>query len=385
MNIDIIAKDCCGCRSCEQSCPKKCISMQENEAGFIYPKIDYDQCINCGICLNKCPIHTYKNNEIIPKVYAFRSKSSSILNSTSGGACDIVSKKIISNGGVIYGVAFDDDFSAKYIRVTDINDLIKIQSSKYLFADTNQSYSSVKVDLENGKEVLFTGTSCQVDGLLKFLNRTYDNLFTISLICHGVPSPKLFKEYIRYKENKLNSKIVKYNFRSKDKHGWSLTECIECENGKKYYENLFYTSYGYDFEKGLNYRENCYSCKYCNLNRVGDWSVGDFWGIENIHPKFFDKKGNSVVLVMSEKGEKMLNSLSDSIDLLESTIHNAQLRQENLKNPTKRNTIRDTYYEEFSNNPNFFADRTPKKNHVYWMKKMCPRWLTKLLRKILKK
>ena len=383
MNISIIGKDCCGCRSCEQSCPKKSITMEENNEGFIYPKINNESCINCGICLKKCPIHNYQNNKNEPEVFAFKSKKASMMNSASGGACDLVSRKIIEFGGVVYGVAYDSEFNAKHIRVENDNDLIKLQSSKYVFADTNSSYSNVKKDLETGRKVLFTGTSCQVDGLLHYLNKGYDNLYTISLICHGVPAPKLFRSYIAYKEKELNSKIVSYDFRSKDKNGWSLSEKIVCNNGKTYYENLDFTSYGHDFLCGYNYRENCFNCKYCNTNRVGDWSVGDFWGINSAHPKFNDPNGVSVVLVTTNKGLELIDCIKDDVDLLNSTVENAKISQENLKAPTARNPIRDSYYSRFENDTDFFKHRTPKKNLKYYLKRLCPKWLKNTIKKML--
>lgn len=385
MNINIVGKDCCGCRSCEQSCPKKCIIMKDNNEGFIYPKIDFSTCIDCGICLKKCPIYNYENNGNNPKVFALKNKDNNVMKSASGGACDIAARKIIENGGVVYGVAYDSDFNAKHIRVDNVSDLSKLQSSKYVFADTNNSFVNVKKDLESKIKVLFVGTSCQVDGLLKYLGKDYDNLFTISIICHGVPAPKLFKSYISYKEKQLNSKITSYDFRSKDKNGWSLTEKIVCQNGKIYYENLFFTSYGSDFLKGYSYRENCFNCKYCNTNRVGDLSVGDFWGIASAHPKFNDRKGVSVLLVTSEKGLKLVDEIKDHVEIIESTIDNAKISQGNLKAPTHRDIVRDTYYESFNSDPDFFKHRTPKKTFKYYLKKICPRWLKSVIKKILGK
>ena len=385
MNVNVLEKNCCGCRSCEQVCPQKCIIMEENSEGFIYPKIDSTLCINCGICIKKCPIYNYENNGNIPKVYAFKNKDNNIMNSASGGACDVVARQIIKDGGIVYGVAYDTEINASYIRIRNEEDLIRIQSSKYVFADTNSSYNDIKNDLTNGTKVLFTGTSCQVDGLLTFLGKDYENLFTISIICHGAPSPKLFRNYIKYKENQIGCKITGYDFRSKDKKGWGLTEKIVCENGKVYYEDLDYTSYGHDFLKGYNYRENCYNCKYCNVNRIGDWSVGDFWGISIAHPKFNDKKGVSVLLVMSDKGQKMVDLVSNNVEILESSLSNAIIKQTNLIRPTERKLIRDSYYESNKLQADFFTSRTPKKDIKYYLKKYCPRVIKNILKRIYKK
>lgn len=379
MNIEIIGKNCCGCRSCEQICPKKSITMKENDEGFIYPVIDKNTCINCGLCLLKCPIHSYKNNDKIPEAYAFVSKNGNIRFSASGGFCDLVSRKIIMNDGVVYGVAFNDDFEAVYERVTNIEGLKKIQSSKYVFADTLDSYSKVKRDLNNNKYVLFIGTSCQVSGLITFLGRDFDNLLTISLICHGVPSPKLFKGYLMYMEKKLKSKILKYDFRSKEKYGWGLYEKITCKN-KSYYSISSFTPYGYDFLNGYNYRENCYECKYCNINRIGDISVGDFWGVNEKYPDIYSKDGVSAILIMTEKGKKTLLSIEKEAIIKKISIDDVLMHQENLKHPTARNEIRDIYYKNFMNNPNFFQCRRPKKPLKYYLSKICPKTIKKMVK-----
>ncbi len=386
MNIEII-KDCCGCRSCEQSCPTKCIEFIINSEGFIYPTVDKNKCINCSVCLKKCPIYNYKNNGYEPKVYAFKNRNDSLKYSASGGACDAVARKIISKGGVVYGVEYDDNFNAKFVRITSVRDLIKIQSSKYVFSDTNNVYSKVKEDLKNGTTVLFSGTSCQVDGLLCFLGEKYDNLFCISIICHGVPSGELFKKYIEYKEKKIGKKIIDYNFRYKGKNGWGCTEKISTisNDGKKqdYICDLIDTPYGFDFLNGFNYRENCYNCLYTNKNRVGDWSVGDFWGVQN-HYNISFKEGVSVVCVMTEKGLKMINDLSSEAEIIESKYDIAAKYQDNLKHPTARKKIRDTYYNNF-NDKNFFDKRKPNNSIKKIIKKLLKKIIpNKILKRIIK-
>lgn len=382
VNIKIVGQDCCGCRTCEQVCPKSCIKMVENKDGFIYPQVEESLCINCSICIKKCPVHNYNESTTTPKIYAFRNKDNSrLMNSASGGACDVVSRKIISDGGVVYGVAFDESFNAKYIRIDNEENLTRIQSSKYVFADTGDTYSQVKEDLTNGIKVLYTGVSCQIDGLLNFLGKDYSNLFTISLICHGVPSPALFRDYIKYRENELGEKIVAYNFRYKYKNQCGLYERIISDNGKASITPLSMTTYGKDFLSGVNYRENCYHCHYCNIHRVGDWSVGDFWGIEKCHPDFADKRGTSVVLVMNQKGEDMLRSIFDNAYLLESNITNALLDQDNLKKPTDRPSLRNQYYTIWMNDANFFQKRKPPKNIKYYLKKMCPNFVKSFIKR----
>lgn len=385
MNISIIDKDCCGCRSCEQSCPKKCISMKENDEGFIYPKIDNDSCINCGICLKKCPIHNYKYVEKESSVFALVNKNKEeLMNSASGGASYLAMKAIIERlNGVCYGVAYDSNFVARTIRVESLSNLNKLQSSKYVFADTNNTFSQIEDDLKKGIFVLFSGTSCQVDGLLNYLGSDYKNLFTISLICHGTPSPKLFSKYLEYEETRNKSKIKEYNHRFKLKNKSGYFEHFVFENNKTITRSFTMSPYGADFLACNASRESCYNCRYCNTSRVGDWSIGDFWGIEEKHKDFDYKKGHSLVIVNGDKGKRLFELIIDSVNYVESTMDNAKYGQEHLKAPAKRPKIRDTYYEKLNFEPDFFKHRTPKKSLRYYLKKLCPKWLKKIIKKML--
>ena len=231
-NIDILNKHykCCGCRACEQVCPKNAIKIIENEEGFWEPKVDYKLCVNCGICTKTCPqLNRREENNFSQLAYAVKNKNLEERKmSSSGGVFSLLAKYVLEKKGSVYGVAFNSNLEAEHIRITSPNDLYKLRGSKYVQSNTNNSYSKVKKDLENNLLVLYSGTSCQIEGLKRYLNKEYENLFTIDLVCHGVPSQKLFKKYLNYLEEKYNSKVIDYKFRAKERKRMGI-ECY-CNN-----------------------------------------------------------------------------------------------------------------------------------------------------------
>ena len=207
-NISRIKEKCVGCKSCEQSCPKHCISMVENKEGFWYPSVDEKSCIECKVCLKKCPVENTEFHRNEPhRVWAWRNKNDvDIMRSASGGAADSAAKTILQMGGVVYGAAYDEQLAVSHIEVTDEAERENLQSSKYVQSDPKDSYTKVKQRLSEGKTVLFTGTPCQIAGLYAFLGGNPENLYTVDLICHGVPSPKFFKKYLEY-QNKQTADV----------------------------------------------------------------------------------------------------------------------------------------------------------------------------------
>lgn len=295
-NISKIKEKCVGCKSCEQSCPKQCISMIENKEGFWYPFVDEKNCVECELCLKRCPVENTDIHRNEPKkVWAWRNKNDEdIMRSASGGASDSAVKTVLQFGGVAYGAAYDEKFVVSHIAVTTDVQRQKIQSSKYVQSDLKDCYSKVKEDLLKGKRVLFTGTPCQIAGLYAFLGGDKENLHTIDLICHGVPSPKFFKKYLEYQKSKIDESIVYFNFRSKDKRGWGTQYLLKTKTKTKT-KTLSLDRYGKHFMDGDCYRESCYQCPYANTKRVGDLTVGDFWGVVKSHPAFYSEKGVSSI------------------------------------------------------------------------------------------
>lgn len=348
-NIAQIQLKCVGCRSCEQSCPKECITMIENNEGFLYPKIDEKMCIECQKCINVCPVKRKELHRNESKsIFAWKNKNEKdIMCSASGGIADSITKTILKESGVVFGAAYDKNLEVRHIEITEDKERHRLQSSKYVQSDVNNSFTKVKARLVEGKKVLFTGTPCQISALYSYLGGDKEGLYTIDLICHGVPSPKLFKKYIDYQEKKLGEKIIEYNFRSKDKRGWGTQYILKTKTKTKT-KTLILDKYGKHFMLGDCYRECCYECEYANVRRVGDITVGDFWGIAKTHPKFNSPLGVSTILINTEKGRELFEKTKELGSFEKATLNEALIKQTNLIRPTKRPKQRNEFYINFS-------------------------------------
>lgn len=351
-----IGLDCVGCRSCEQSCPQSCITMKVNQEGFLYPVIHQPNCIQCGACLRSCPVHVSSLEERRPlAVYACKQKDQNALFcSASGGASDAAVRALLQRGGVAYGAAYDANLTVGHIEITTQKERRKLQSSKYVQSDLRDSFSLAWRRLQQGKIVLFTGTPCQIAGLYAFLGKPMEGLYTIDLICHGVPSPELFAVYLRYQSQKLGEPVEQYSFRAKDRRGWGTQYLLKTKSQTKS-KPLALDKYGTHFLAGDCYRECCYRCQYAALNRPADLTLGDFWGIEKSHPDFNESLGVSAVLVNTEKGQQLLSWMQESVELTSASLEEVLQKQENLRHPTPRPRKRDTFYRHLKQ-PDFFAN-----------------------------
>lgn len=344
-NILKIGKECCGCNACVQLCPKNCISFEYDREGFLYPQVNGDLCIECGICTKHCPIISDVERGKNPEVYAAKyTDRNTVFNSTSGGIFVPLALNVLDKGGVVFGCAYDENLVAKHIAVESKNELYRLQSSKYVQSDTRGIYTRVKKELESGREVLFSGTGCQAAGLKAFLNKDYPNLLITDIVCHGVPSSKLFAKYVDFMGKKLGGKLTEYNFRSKEKRGWDLY--YKASSGKKSKSDYgFFDAYYNAFLNCKTYRESCYNCKFANSERAGDITLADYLGVRKIHPEIFDDNGVSLVLVNSNKGKKAWEKISKSITAVPSTIEKAAVMNGNLIAPSKRPSCRDDIYD----------------------------------------
>ena len=320
--------------------------MVENKEGVWYPSVDEESCIKCKLCLKKCPVENTDIHRNTPKkVWAWRNKNDAdIMRSASGGAADSGAKTVLQMGGVVYGAAYDEQLAVSHIEVTADAERKKLQSSKYVQSDPTDTYTKARRRLAEGKTVLFTGTPCQIAGLYTFLGGDHENLYTIDLICHGVPSPKFFKKYLEYQNKQTAGKVIYFNFRSKDKRGWGTQYLLKTKTKTKT-KTLSLDRYGKHFMDGDCYRESCYQCAYANTSRVGDLTVGDFWGIAKSHPDFNSPKGVSSVFVNTEKGEKLFEMMRPLAEVEEATLEEGMVKQHNLVQPSGRPETRDTFYK----------------------------------------
>lgn len=347
-------KDCCACGACLNVCPKQAITMRPDSYGFDYPYIDVNKCIECQACLKVCNYQngSLENNPL--KVYAAASKNEElIMQSASGGIFSTIAQYIINNEGIVFGASLfrnGNKFEIKHIGVSHLNDLPILLGSKYVQSNIENSYKEVKNYLNQGKKVLFSGTPCQCDGLRGYLKKDYENLLIIDIICHGVPNQKFFNSYIDYKFPHLNN-IKDFKFRDKSK-GWEKTAKITYENGFQLISENSSSFYSL-FMGGDIFRKNCYSCKYACQHRVGDLTIGDYWGIQKEHPELMKeknistKKGISCIIVNSSKGTEIIQKVNSLFALYESTYEKAANKNGQLKRPSKESKLRHEIMERF--------------------------------------
>lgn len=345
--------NCCGCEACVNVCPKDALHMQMDEYGFLYPVKDTELCINCNLCERVC---NFKKDTGLgqeeKKGYAIVSKDKKQRQSSaSGGFFAKLAENIIKQGGYVVGAAmlYDNQVEAKHIIVDSVEDLKRLQGSKYVQSRIGDIYSKVLGLLKEDKLVLFSGTPCQVDGLKGFLRKDYDNLITVDIICHGVPNNKIFSDYLKYKYRDGNVKF--FSFRDRYM-GWGMTGCVEIEKAgvkKKFYFTPNNSSYFSYFLKGKLYRENCYSCPYTGIQRPGDITIGDYWGIAEEHPDFKNKVDDAISAIITNtvKGKNYIELILDDLCVTESSFeriakHNSQLRKP-TEYPKDREILLDMY------------------------------------------
>lgn len=277
--------------------------MREDKEGFQYPIADAATCVDCGLCEKVCPEQNPGESPAVPKAYAAKAKDDIVrLSSSSGGIFTLVAEKVLDAGGVVFGCAFNDKLEAEHIFVGGKESLLKLRGSKYIQSRIGNSFSAAEAFLRDGREVLFSGTPCQIAGLKKFLRKEYDNLLVVEVMCHGAPSPDVWHKYVGEKFPEAN----KVSFREK-KYGWKHYH-FEV-NGDDYSECYTDNEYMRLFLDNVILRPSCYFCKFKSGQSGSDITLGDFWGIENVVPEFDDDKGSSVVLVNSEKGGKAFDGL----------------------------------------------------------------------------
>ncbi len=338
-----LTENCVGCGACKTVCKLDAISLTKNYGGFIKSYINTGKCVDCGMCQKVCPTINVPQKNNPEKVFAFKAEDRIRKNSTSGGVASALAEKIINDGGAVYGASLDNNFNLKHIRINKVEDIEKLQGTKYIQSDMSGVFENLKNDLESGISVLFTGTPCQVASVKNYVtkrNLNVQNLYLCDIICHGVPSPKVFRDYIDWLGNTEKDKIKKYYFRNKslswrgdsssaqtDKAGIIRNKNVSA------FMNLYYSN---------NITcDACFNCKFTLQDRVGDLTISDFWGIEKENPDFEDELGVSMVLVNSQKGMELFSSLNGNS--VEANIENA--KQPQLKKPVEKPEDYDNFWK----------------------------------------
>lgn len=385
------ASDCCGCSACAQKCPKQCLTMHPDKDGFLFPEVVNDTCIDCGLCSKVCPLENKVTSNTAPKFYgAYNVNTMDIKNSSSGAIYPALGKWIIAQGGVVFGASLDEKHNLYHIATSAEEEFVKTLGSKYFQSDIKETYKECKADLDSGKLVLFTGTPCQIHGLKCFLRKDYQNLYTADVICHGVPSSKMFNAYVAYLEKKHQAELIDINFRDKKRNGWSITlrYTMKYPNGKvkDYYLISKLSEYFMAFLSGSIARESCYSCPFSSLDRPGDITMGDFWGYQKKRPDLKHEDGLSLIISNTQKGSELIEILSKNgiaFNEVDELCVKAS-ENKNLYFPTKRPEIRDKVYNELEHEGfEFIAAKYFRRSQTFKnkMKNYLPRFVVKLLKK----
>lgn len=338
---------CTGCGACYNICPMEAITIKEDEYGFYKPVIDEHKCTNCGLCEKTCPLDNYDSKNNPPKAFSLINKDENIrLKSASGGAFSAFAKYILEQNGVVYGVIYDENMQVIHSRATTFQEVEKMYSSKYVQSNTRDTFKQAKKDLEDGKYVLFSGTPCQIAGLKSYLRKTYDNLITVDLICHGVPSTTIFEKYKKeFMQNKPNEKLININFRSKIK-GWETYTIENTTNRKSYYINRFNDLFMKAFIADIAINNSCLKCEFSAIPRIADITIGDFWGVDDYDKTLNDQKGLSIILVNSKKGQDFLKLADNHIKIIEVPLEVAIKGNPNIHSSSKAHKSRAEFLEE---------------------------------------
>lgn len=324
-------RDCSGCAACAQRCPRHSITMMEDSEGFLYPTVDTTTCIDCGLCEKVCPVINRNDAEKPLRVYAAKNRDKEKRElSSSGGLFIALAEQVIADGGVVFGVVFDENWEAHHVAATTIEELQPMMRSKYIQSRTENTFAETEKYLKQGRRVMYTGTSCQIAGLKKFLRKEYDNLLTVDVICHGVPSPGVWRRYLEEETTKsarsaatgkntvLNrslkplSAIADISFREKSRSGYDWQKygfVVWQKSADKGGQNSVLSSYKFSdnpfmrgFLSNIYLRPSCYACPAKGGTSGADVTIADYWGIENFAPDFYDKSGVGLAIIHTKKG-----------------------------------------------------------------------------------
>lgn len=342
---------CCGCWACENICPKHCIEMKPDHEGFRYPEINQEECIECGLCEKVCPNLKEKQNDILPiNHYIIQNKNKDILrDSTSGGFFSVISEYAIQNHGVVFGASFDDKMELRHTYAESYAECHPFRGSKYVQSQIKDSYQKAKDFLHQGRLVVFSGTPCQIAGLKSYLRKDYENLITVDLVCHGVPSPLLLKKYLEYHSKEKNSPIIGYLSRDKY-YGYSYSTA-----------SIFFKDKNISYHKGkesdimlglyfknICSRPSCYQCHYKTIHRISDFTIFDCWDAPSSSKEFSDQ-GATNIFIHTEKGNALFQKIKNHFIYKTEDIQKIILRDGiMIKNSVPQNPYRDAFFRDLN-------------------------------------
>lgn len=341
---------CTGCGVCKNACKRGALELHEDKEGFYYPKIDNAKCINCNACERVCPANaTEVKYEDTKAFYAFAKDENVCKNSSSGGLFTLLAAEILQRGGTVFGVGFDSEFCVCHQRIDRAEDIVRLCTSKYVQSDTGTTFREAESLLKEGKTVLFAGTPCQIAGLKKYLKTDYENLYTQDIICHGVPSPKIWEKYLREMHN--GKEICAISFRDKTL-GWNdFSMKVSYADGTAYRELATKDPFERAFLANLILRPSCYQCQYKTVSRISDITLADYWGVELVHPELKEQQGVSLVLTHTEKGEQLLNAVREKATVAPTDLDRATKMNHATTNSVGWHPKRETFFNAVADEP----------------------------------
>lgn len=338
--------DCCGCTACMSICGHDAITMEPDALGFLYPKVNLDKCVDCKLCEKVCAFNDHYDTSLnlpTPDVYGARHKvPKQVASSRSGAAFIAISDWILNHGGVVYGVGYADHFRVVHKRATTKEERDEFKGSKYVQSDLDHIFRQVKQDLREGRIVLFSGTPCQTSGLNSYVGkRLRENLYLVDIVCHGVPSPYMWRDYLKFLEEKVGSKITWVTFRDKAKYGWRAHHETFIFGGGKNKMSFTYLFYSH-----IMFRKSCGKCHFTNTRRPSDITLADFWGWEKTNPDANkDDKGLSLIFCNTEKGRKLFEAVKKDLDYFPAELEN--VLQPNMQHPSEIHPKREQFEREY--------------------------------------
>ncbi len=337
---------CTGCLACFNICKTRAIHLVENERGFIYPAIDATKCVNCNLCRKICPANSLQESFTHKHLYAALAKNDQErAQSTSGGIFPCLARNILSKGGYVYGAILDEQLTVRHVEAHSVDEMNLMRNSKYVQSDIGLCYQLAESRLKAESPVLFSGTPCQIAGLRNYLGKDYPNLLTIDILCHGVPSPGLFRKYVQYEESVAKSPMKTMAFRSKT-IGWKSSLCIrEFTSGQVSKDGDTFVP---GFLDSLYLRDSCHNCQYASEKRMGDITLGDFWGYKESAPEYIedDDKGISLVIINTDKGQAAYDKIQQYIASAPRTMADAKKCNEVLSHPESKSQNTESFWAD---------------------------------------
>ena len=347
-DIECKKENCCGCQACTDVCPVNAIHMCVDEEGFWYPQIDKAKCTKCGLCESVCPLKGSRRDKE-ELYFGVQAKDDAIrYASSSGGMFPLLAHTVLKKQGVVYGAGYDGSMEVLHKRAEDMEQLEAIKRTKYVQSNLNGIYREIQEELKRDRWVLFCGTPCQAEALRLFLDGKDDKLLLVDLVCYGVGSPGIWKDYVTYLEHRYRGKLKKFSFRDKRNRNHGQTRSLVIGD-REIVGVLYRDAYCRMYFRNYSIRPSCHHCKFCRTSRNSDFTIGDFWGVERVRPDYDDGMGTSLVIAHTEKAKNFWKEIEKDVRWF--ACEKEDVLQPRLREPTKAAKHRKMFMELYRKLP----------------------------------